>query len=171
MPLDLPGTFAGRDGPGWRTLDLAPGTLFHLPARTPHRVVCHGRSLAISMTWTRARGTPAALAGWDVAAGRADAIPRRDRERLWVQVPCRAGPVTARGDEFVLRTAAGDAVPVPAHLRAWAAGLGVMPCLRRRAVPAVVLDPLLRCGILAPFDLPRVVWPEHAGDLDGWRFA
>src|SRR5262245_44247624 len=40
---------------GWRTLDLGPGSLFHLPARTPHAVVCRGRSLALTLTWARPR--------------------------------------------------------------------------------------------------------------------
>ena len=44
-PLDLPDTVAGRDAARWRTIDLEPGSLFHLPPRTPHRVVCHRRSL------------------------------------------------------------------------------------------------------------------------------
>jgi len=43
---------AGR-GRGWRTIVLEAGTLFHVPPRTPHDVVCHGRSLALSLTWKR----------------------------------------------------------------------------------------------------------------------
>src|SRR5206468_429646 len=35
-PLDLPDSFAASGGAGWRTLDLPPGSLFHLPPRTPH---------------------------------------------------------------------------------------------------------------------------------------
>ena len=72
---------APRSGPrpGWRTLDLEPGTLFHLPARTPHAVVCRRRSLAITLTWTRAAAPAAdpmaALLGWDVVSGFAEPIP------------------------------------------------------------------------------------------------
>lgn len=53
-PEDLDDRLAPRPGgrrAGWRTLDLTPGTLFLLPPRTPHRVVCEGRSLAVSLTW------------------------------------------------------------------------------------------------------------------------
>jgi cupin superfamily protein len=170
-PLDLPETLLGHDAGRWSTLDLAPGTLFHLPARTPHRVVCHGRSLAVSLTWTRARGRPDTLAAWDVASGRAAAIPRRDPARMWVQVPVRPGRLGRRPGEFALWTADGAAVPLPAHLRAWAAQLAVMPWLAARAIPRSVREPLVRCGLLAPFDLPRVVWPEQPRELDGWRFA
>ncbi len=64
---------------GWWSGTLAPGTLFYLPPRTPHRVVYHGRSLALSLTWkrsgSRARKNAAALLDWDVAAGRADRMP------------------------------------------------------------------------------------------------
>ncbi len=49
---DLPNALADRGGPGWRTIDLTPGTLFYLPPFTPHRVLCHGRSLALSLTWS-----------------------------------------------------------------------------------------------------------------------
>jgi hypothetical protein len=169
-PLDLPQRLATPDGPGWRTIDLAPGTLFHLPARTPHRVLCHGRSLAISLTWARARGRPATLTTWDVVAGRADEIPRPDRARLWVQVPVWPRPGHVRRDALALWTAEGEPVVMPTRLRAWAMGLALMPWLRRRAVPAAALDPLLQRGILAPYDLPRVVRPDRPDALDGWRF-
>src|SRR5688572_24447848 len=36
------------DTRGWQTLSLSPGSLLYLPARTPHRVVCHERSLALT---------------------------------------------------------------------------------------------------------------------------
>src|SRR4029434_1534887 len=54
---------------GWRTLELSPGSLFHLPPWTPHDVVCHGRSLALSLTWTTAaargaRARTARLGAW-----------------------------------------------------------------------------------------------------------
>ena len=173
-PLDLPDTVGARDEGTWRTIDLTPGTLFHLPPRTPHRVVCHGRSLAISLTWTsaraRARRIPA-LAAWDVVDGSAEAIPRSVRDRLWVQVPVVAGPVDRRRGEFALWTADGEIVHLPAGLRPWASTLTLMPSLGRRAVPAAALQPLLQTGILAPVDLPLVVRPERPRALDGWRFA
>ncbi len=46
--LDEP---SGRARRGFRTLRLEPGTLFHMPPRTPHRVVCYERSLAVSLTF------------------------------------------------------------------------------------------------------------------------
>jgi hypothetical protein len=38
-------------GPGWTTLELGPGSLFYLQPRVLHSVVCHERSLALSLTW------------------------------------------------------------------------------------------------------------------------
>ena len=170
-PLDLPdGETAGGDRPGWRTIDLTPGTLFHLPPRTPHRVVCHGRSLAVSLTWTTARSRPR-RPRWDVASGRADPLPRAVQDVLWVQVPLDVRPVDRRRRDFALRTADGDVVRLPARLHAWASRLAVMPWLRRRAVPPAALPSLLERGIVAPVDLPLVVWPEKPRALDGWRFA
>src|SRR5262245_43766600 len=101
-PEELPDTYASRPGAGdWRTLDLEPGTLFYLPPRTPHRVLCRGRSLAVSLTWRRAERTRqggARLPEWDVAPGRADRVPPTSRTRLWTQVPAVAGPIARGGD-------------------------------------------------------------------------
>ena len=36
------------DDPAWTTCELRAGSLFYLPPRTPHEVVCHTRSLALS---------------------------------------------------------------------------------------------------------------------------
>ena len=95
-------------GRGWHTRDLAPGSLFYLPPRTPHRVVCHGRSLALSLTWKRRR-TPLtghrgakAMTAWDVVAGRAEPIPRASRRRVWTQVPVFAGAVDRKRGDFPL---------------------------------------------------------------------
>jgi len=81
---DLPNALADRGGPGWRTFDLTPGTLFYLPPFTPHRVLCRGRSLALSLTWSApvgravsARARAASLAAWPVASGRATPPSRR----------------------------------------------------------------------------------------------
>jgi Cupin superfamily protein len=177
-PADLDPRRAGR-GPGWRTLALPPGTLLHLPPRTPHDVVCHGRSLALSLTWRSAdararRATPAArrggLAAWDVASGRVDAIPRASSRRLWTQVPVIAGPL-ARG-RFGLVTPAGI-LRLPAATRALARRLALMPSFpapdgsRGRAA----LAPLLAHGIVGPQDLPLRIHPEDGEALDGWRFG
>ncbi len=82
----------GNIGRGWKTRDLEPGSLFYMRPYMPHRVICHGRSLALSLTW-KLRKRPlagsraaAALTSWDVAAGRAEPIPRASRDRLWTQV-------------------------------------------------------------------------------------
>jgi hypothetical protein len=40
----------GRRGDWW-TRPLEPGSLLYLPPRTPHCVVCHEPSLALSLTW------------------------------------------------------------------------------------------------------------------------
>ena len=53
---------------GARTIDLEPGSLFYMPPRAPHAVVCRGRSLAISLTFG-----PADPLG---AVDALDAIPR-----------------------------------------------------------------------------------------------
>ena len=61
---DLDESMIGRD---WITQNLEPGSLFYMQPRTPHRVVCHGRSLALSLTWKR-RAKP--LSGSRAAAAR-----------------------------------------------------------------------------------------------------
>lgn len=153
-------------GPGWRTLDLAPGTLLYLPPRTPHDVVCHGRSLALSLTWSRRRAG-ALRAAWDVASGRAEPRPRRDRRWLWTQVPVTAGGLDRAGRRFRLRTPEGAAW-LPAHARPLAIRLADMPAVRRGARGAA---PLAALGVLAPEDLPLVLVPDAPRALDGWRFA
>ena len=100
-PQDLPESEMARRPGDWRTLELGPGTLFYMPARTPHRVVYYGRSSALSLTWGRppsSRRRPAAraLADWDVVSGKADRIPRPSRRRLWAQLPAVAGPLDPR---------------------------------------------------------------------------
>ena len=64
-PEDLPPRAPRRR---WRTLRLPPGSLFYMPPRTPHRVLCRERSLAVSLTW-KALDPRAALAGLLDAAG------------------------------------------------------------------------------------------------------
>src|SRR5262245_2013952 len=130
-PEELPDTYASRGGGAWRTLDLDPGTLFYLPPRTPHRVLCRGRSLAISLTWGRsshARG--AGLADWDVVSGRASRVPPASRTRLWTQVPAVARPAARGRGDFALRLPDGGEVRLPAMARAVAASLLAMPSWR-----------------------------------------
>jgi cupin superfamily protein len=168
-PEDLPPLARGRRG--WRTLELSPGTLFHLPPWTPHDVVCHDRSLALSLTWRQrpravSPGTPAwtrGLVGWDVASGRVDRVPATSRSRLFTQTP-----VAVRGERVL--TAEG-ALRLPPAARALARRLALMPSMpatpRRRAGLAT----LLAHGILAPQELPRRILPARPRALDGWRFA
>jgi hypothetical protein len=163
---------AGRDR--CHTFDLEPGTLFYMPPRTPHDVVCHERSLAVSMTWSRAGyrdpGSAArALVAWDVVSGWTGPAPPVARGRLWTQVPVSGGLRDRRDDEFV--TTAGGPVRLAPPARRLAARLGMMPSFRRHAVRATELKPLIATGLVAPRDLPIAIEPDRPSDLDGWRFA
>src|SRR5439155_1334542 len=100
-PLDLDGRRRGEAG--WHTLDLPPGSLLYLPPRIPHTVVCHGRSLALSLTWSRRRARVPRTA-WDVVSGRASPRPRQDPRWLWTQVPVTAGAVDRVRRRFRLHT-------------------------------------------------------------------
>lgn len=169
-PQDLPSTAVDRGG--WRTLELSPGSLFHLPPWTPHDVVCRGRSLALSLTWTTAaprgsRARTAALVAWDVASGSVDALPPVSRRRLWTQVPAIAAP--RRGGAVRLTTPDG-VVRLPAA--ALTHRLAAMPCFAlpdaRRPPKALAL--LLEHGIVSPQDLPLRIVPTDTQALDGWRF-
>ncbi|HEY7517898.1 MAG TPA: cupin domain-containing protein [Methylomirabilota bacterium] len=158
-------------GRGWRTIDLPPGSLLHLPPRTPHEVVCHGRSLALSLTWGRRRrpvrpGHRArALAAWDVASGRAQPRPQPVGQRLWTQVPVVAGPV--RGARFALWTADG-ALWLPRAARPLASRLSTMPTVEH---PGAAATALVAHGVLGSEDLPLTIVPDAPETLDGWRFA
>ena len=171
-PQDLDEGVIGR---GWITRSLAPGSLFYLPPRTPHRVLCHGRSLALSLTWasraTRPTGARAAraLTSWDVVSGRAKPMPRGAADRVWTQVPVCAGPVDRSRGDFLLWLPGGT-VRLPAVSRKLAGRLSTMPALRRSALGAAA-EPLLEAGVLGPHDLPLRIVPAHLRTLDGWRFA
>jgi mannose-6-phosphate isomerase-like protein (cupin superfamily) len=173
---------APRNGrqPGWRTFDLEPGTLFHLPARTPHAVVCRRRSLAVTLTWGRSahqaerstrRGHPlAGLLGWDVVSGFAEPIPPARPRTLWTQVPIlvdRAG----REPDLRVWTPDGEGPRLSASAGPWADRLSLMPWLSRTLALAAGLEPLIDAGILAPHDLPLRIRPDDPAALDGWRFA
>jgi len=163
-PLDLDRRLAG--GRGWRTLDLPPGSLLYLPPRTPHAVVCHGRSLALSLTWSRRRAR-APRATWDVVSGRARPRPRRDPRWLWTQVPVTVGALDRARQRFRLHTPEGAAW-LPARTRQLASRLAGMPAVAGDAPAAA---PLVALGVLAPEDLPLVLVPTAPRALDGWRFA
>ncbi len=168
-----------RAAPGWWTRDLSPGTLLYLPPYTPHAVVCRGRSLALSLTWSKPRRRHAstaatratALAEWDVASGQAEPRPRRSRSRLWTQVPAVAGPIDRARDRFPLRTPAGT-LWLPAATRRLARQLAGMPLLTRTDVRrrGDGMAALLAHGILGDEDLPMLIVPRDPAKLDGWHF-
>ena len=161
---------------GWWSGTLAPGTLFYLPPRTPHRVVYHGRSLALSLTWkrpgSRARKNAAALLDWDVAPGRADRVPPPSRDRLWAQAPALAGPLRPGARAFTLHVP-GGALTLPASAHALTRGLAVMPWWQGVRVPprGGALALLAAQGLVAPRDRPLRIIPAAPKALDGWRFA
>jgi mannose-6-phosphate isomerase-like protein (cupin superfamily) len=173
---------AARSGrrTGWRTFDLEPGSLFHLPARTPHAVLCRRRSLAVTLTWERGTAPaeprarsdrlPAGVLRWDVASGFAEPIPPAHPRTLWTQVPVL---VQRAAHEPGLRvwTPDGEGPRLPAAGRPWADLLPLMPRLSRRLALAAGLAPLIDTGILGPRDLPLRIRPDDPGALDGWRFA
>jgi mannose-6-phosphate isomerase-like protein (cupin superfamily) len=177
-PEDLPDA-RGRGGrrAGWRTVDLEPGTLLHLPPRTPHAVVCRGRSLAVTLTWRRRRRPLAAarvapaLVRWDVVSGFASPRPAPSGRWLWTQIPVAVTRPDAAGGAPHLCTAFGEGPAVPVHLAVWIPRLAAMPRLPRRLGARAGLGPLLDAGILGACDLPRRIDPADPASLDGWRFA
>jgi hypothetical protein len=110
-----------------------------------------------------------ALTVWDVAAGRAEPIPRASGRRLWTQVPVFAGAVDRKRGDFPLWLD-GAMLRLPEAAHALAGRLGTMPSLERSAVGRGA-QPLLDAGILGPRDLPLRIVPSRPRALDGWRFA
>jgi hypothetical protein len=167
-PQDLPDAWAR--GAGFTTYALPPGSLLYLPPRTPHRVVCYERSLALSLTWSvrRSRSGAAALAAWDVASGRVPTLPPSSRTRVWTQVP--AVVAGAVGDTVTLVLPDGVRAQVPRSAGRVAPELGMMGSFARAAL-GTALPALEAHGIVAPQDLPLVVVPDAPASLDGWRFA
>jgi mannose-6-phosphate isomerase-like protein (cupin superfamily) len=160
---------------GWRTFDLEPGSLFHLPARTPHAVVCRHRSLALTLTWGRVtapaeRAAGSGLLRWDVASGFAEPIPPAHPRTLWTQVPILARRA-AHEPGLRVWTSDGEGPRLPAAALAWADLLPLMPRLSRMLAPAAGLAPLIDAGILGPRDLPLRIRPDDPTALEGWRFA
>jgi hypothetical protein len=192
---DLDTALADRGGRGWTTFDLAPGTLFYLPPFTPHRVLCHGRSLALSLTWGPARRPSserarlASLAAWPVASGRALTIPRPGA-RYGTQVPAVAQQDDARGRRGMRGTRTGRSNPrtprsvnlltasghvtLPASARALIRPLSTMSTFSRAALDrrhGAAVERLLAHGVLDTRDLPLAIRPADPASLDGWRFA
>ncbi|HEU5321714.1 MAG TPA: cupin domain-containing protein [Methylomirabilota bacterium] len=158
-PADLPDRVAGSGGRGWWTADLEPGTLFHLPPRTPHRVVCRARSLAVSLTW-----------------GPAD--PREALAHVLgtVDAPARASLATPRALAAILRRmlreAAGPAGRRLAAGRAWAAAATEWDVVSGRvtAVPEASAERLwVQVPVLAgPVDRRRrrfPLWVAGGGEV------
>ena len=177
MPAGTPEDLdVAANGPGWRTLALPPGSLLYLPPRTPHRVVCHERSLAMTRTWgvgrrARSAGERArALTAWDVASGHVEPWPPvRSRSTLWTQVPVASGGANGKRGEATI-WAGGGRVTVPAGARELAKRLAGMPVLRG-AGEAAGSTALRDLGVLGDEDLPLLVRPDAPRQLDGWRFA
>jgi hypothetical protein len=164
-PQELPDRHADADG--FTTRALAPGSLLYLPPRTPHRVVCYGRSLALSLTWSTARRGRHASPAWDVVSGRVPEPPRVSRARLWTQVPVIA---RRRGTTYRLDVPGGGQVAIPSDGAGLGASLEMMAEFATSRVGAASAT-LLDHGIVAPVDLPQVVVPEAPDALEGWRFA
>jgi cupin superfamily protein len=180
-PEELDDLAARRDHrTRWRTFDLEPGSLFHLPARTPHAVVCRRRSLAVTLTWRRASAPaeptarspwpPAGLLRWDVVSGFAEPIPPAYPRMLWTQVPVRARWM-GHGRGLCVWTPDGEGPGLPTAARSWVDRLTLMPRLSRTLALAAGLAPLIDAGILGPHDLPLRIRPDDPAALDGWRFA
>lgn len=149
-------------GPGWWTRDLEPGSLFYMPPRTPHRVLCHGRSHAVSMTWSRAEARPGLPPPWTQAPGAALGLPRPKRGRLWTQIPTRPG---AKPETLLLP--GGTMIRVPGMSARMARTLSGMPSWEGTSSVLKVLE---SCGLVAPLDLPLRIVPAQPRRLDGWTF-
>jgi hypothetical protein len=126
-PADLPARALGRGR--WRTLRLPPGSLFYMPPRTPHRVVCHEPSLAVSLTWKALDARDAILALLDAAG------PVRRRPRPRSQSDCASPGGYARLVRAALRRAGAAPTRHRALERARAAGLMAWDVVSGRADP------------------------------------
>lgn len=126
-PEDIPAPAHHRSR--WRTLRLAPGSLFYLSPRSPHRVLCHERSLAVSLTWK-------ALDPRDAVGALLDAVSSPGR-RPGPRDP-RAGPSPARYAALVravLRRACAAPARRRAMARAHALGMTAWDVVSGRAEP------------------------------------
>ena len=168
-PQEIPDRDLARDD--FTTRALAPGSLLYLPPRTPHRVVCYERSVALSLTWSvprRAGRSAATLAAWDVASGRVPVAPPSSRTRVWGQVPAIAGAVA--GTTMTLILPDGERARVPRVPTATRQSLALMAGFERTALGRA-LPALEALGIVGAQELPLIVVPDAPAALDGWRFA
>ena len=168
-PQEMPDRATRREA--FATRALAPGSLLYLPPRTPHRVVCYERSVALSLTWSVARrgrrGTDA-LAAWDVASGRVPTMPPSSRTRVWGQVP--AVRVGGAATTTTLTLPDGERARVPRVPVRVARDLALMASFPRTALGRA-LPALEAAGVVGSQDLPLLVIPDAPDALDGWRFA
>jgi Cupin superfamily protein len=168
-PQELPDDYRGDVNLATRA--LAPGTLFYLPPRTPHRVLCYERSIALSLTWSEARARAARRQhppAWDLASGYVTGRPSSSRKRVWTQVPTLLDRTVRRPSTLLL----------PDHTRIDLRGmshrlaqpLALMASFPRASL-GVSLATLEAHGVVAEQDLPLVIVPARPKALDGWRFA
>jgi mannose-6-phosphate isomerase-like protein (cupin superfamily) len=177
-PQDIAGPPPEGD-PRWTTLDLRPGTLFYLPPRTPHEVICRSRSLALSLTWgpppassrrRSASARAASLTAWDVVSGRVTAVPRASRTQLWTQVPVAVARSISPRRACTLLTPDGG-WRCPAAVGRLARRLAFMPTVRRDHVAdTAALSMLIESGVLTPHEIPQRIMPDDLRALDGWEF-
>jgi hypothetical protein len=171
VPRGTPQELPDAPTEGFTTRALAPGSLLYLPPRTPHRVVCYERSLALSLTWSArrvSRNPSAARAAWDVTSGQVSAPPRASRGRVWTQIPAITDGV--RADAVTLVLPEGIRAQVPRSAHRVARELAMMASFPRTAL-GTALPALEAHGIVGAQDLPMVVLPDTPASLDGWRFA
>ena len=168
-PQEIPDRTAARGD--FTTRALAPGSLLYLPPRTPHRVVCYERSVALSLTWStprRAGRRAETLAAWDVVSGRVTTAPPSSGTRVWGQVPAIAHG--GAGRTMTLMLPDGERARVPRVTKAVTQSLALMARFERAALGRAL--PILEArGIVGAQDLPLVVLPDAPAALDGWRFA
>jgi hypothetical protein len=129
-PEELRGRNPMTSGRGWRTLDLDPGSLFYLPPRTPHRVVCRDRSLAVSLTWGPFEAVDALGAVFAAADGTAHGAPTARS-----QASPQAAPTPARLRRLVSKTLGAVRRRPGALAAAWATGLTPWDVASGRAEP------------------------------------
>jgi mannose-6-phosphate isomerase-like protein (cupin superfamily) len=115
VPADLPAQALRRGR--WRTIRLRPGALLYMPPRTPHRVLCHERSLAVSLTW-KALDPDVALGALFDAAHQAEG-----GRGMQLPANCALPGRYARLVRIMLRRAGAASIREPALLHAHAIGL------------------------------------------------
>ncbi len=160
-PEDLDPAMA-RPAHGFKVWTSVPGTVFYLPPRAPHGVVCRGRSLAISLTF----GPQDPLAAIGALLGGAPGAPRA--------AVASAAALRRAGAFWARRVAAASAGA--AHVaRAWAEGLASFDVVAGQAdeIPRPSRDRLFTQvpAVAGPVDAPRGVFPLHLPGGETHRLA